>query len=173
VLCITADTATPATVPAAADLALAGLGVAGADRAPRVRPSGTAMGLFRKQPRFPADMLRRLDFYGRAWLDTSGVDSSINVYEYCIRPFREDAMSDPDGFLSDLRALTAGDRGGFAANGAAGLAWEYFGEQCGLMPSALPVIDAGIRFKLDRMLSTASLTGYEMARLVVLREQAS
>ena len=131
------------------------------------------MGPFGKQPRFPADMLRRLDIYGRAWLDANGVDPSINVYEYCINPFRADAMADPDGFLSDLRALTADDTGGFAANGAAGLAWEYFGKECGDMPSALPVIDAGIRFKLDRMLSTASLTGYEMERLVVLRKQAS
>ena len=66
------------------------------------------MGLFGKQPRIPADMLRRLDIYGRAWLDANGVDPSIDVYEYCVKPFRMDAMADPDGFLSEGRPVRMG-----------------------------------------------------------------
>ncbi len=38
------------------------------------------------------------------------------------------------------------------------------------LPAALPFIDGGIDFKLSRGLPTASLTGYEMQRLVQRRE---
>lgn len=128
------------------------------------------MGLFRRAPRsrFPADMLQWLEIFGRNKLDPhSGIDGAdlwsrvASLHEY--------ASDDRDGFLSGLQAVVAGDRGGLATLGAAHLVWELYSGQALDIPAALPLIDAGIEFKLSRGLPTAALTGYEMRRLHQIR----
>lgn len=111
-------------------------------------------------------MIERLDRFGRFQLDYfhSGIDSS-DLYRDCVVPFLEDARSDQEAFLTDLRALTADDPGGFATYGAARLVWELLDSKCIEIPAALPLIDAGIDFKRARGLPSASLTGYEVNRL--------
>ncbi|BCJ73765.1 hypothetical protein CS0771_33090 [Catellatospora sp. IY07-71] len=132
------------------------------------------MGLFNRapRPRLPADMPQLLETFGRYWLDEhhSGIDGGElwsrlgKLYEY--------ARSDRTGFLRELGAITAADRGGFATLGAARLVWEFFDSDARRDPATLPFIDAGIEFKLARGLPNAMLTGYEMRRLAELREQA-
>src|SRR5205823_7955744 len=116
--------------------------------------------------RFPPDMLRRLELFGRYELDpqTSGIDAG-EVWPTCMAPFVDDASADRDGFLTDLHTLVAGDHGGFATFGAARLVWELHSGAALTIPAAWPLIDAGIEFKRARGLPTASLTGYEMQRL--------
>lgn len=130
------------------------------------------MRLFRgeSRPRFPADMLRWLELFGRYSFDPihSGVDASVNdrlgsLYEY--------ATGDREGFLTELRSIVAADQGGFATYGAARLVWEMFSADVLRIPAALPLVDAGIRFKLARGLPTALLTGYEMDRLFEIRRE--
>jgi hypothetical protein len=120
----------------------------------------------KQRSRFPADMLQRLELFGRVEFDsrTCGIDTT-NIYNRCVVPFHEDSQADPDGFLTDLRALIAGDDGGFATFGAARLVWEFYGDRSLHTPAALPLVDAGIDFKLARNLPGALLTGYEHARL--------
>ena len=128
-------------------------------------PSDTGMGLFSRAPRspFPADMLRWLDRFGRFSFDPMGsgvetdeiMDRLGSLYEY--------ATSDPDGFIGELSALVQRDRGGFATYGAASLMWEMYSGEALRMPAALPLIDAGIEFKLSRGLG-AMLTGFQMER---------
>jgi hypothetical protein len=121
---------------------------------------------------FPADMRQRLELLGRFQLDTRGSGISPGeVWPTAVAPFMRPATDDPDGFLAALRAFVAGDRGGFATLGAACLVWEAYGSRALNMPAALPLIDAGIDFKIARGLSTGNLTGYEMNRLVKRGEQ--
>jgi hypothetical protein len=117
-------------------------------------------------------MLARLDLFGRFEFDhqKSGIDSS-DIYDECVIPFLEDAKADPDGFMTDLYALIAQDTAGFPTYGAARLVWELLGSKGLRNPAAMPLIDAGIDFKLARGLPTAMLTGYEMQRLVERRAQ--
>jgi hypothetical protein len=61
--------------------------------------------------------------------------------------------------------VVRGDQGGFATFGAASLTWELFGDKALRLPAALPLIDAGIQFKLARGLPPAmTLTGHELQR---------
>jgi hypothetical protein len=123
---------------------------------------------FRKKQasRFPADMLERLEILGRSGLDvhSSGIDIS-EVYHRCLAPFYGELETDTDSFLADLQALVVGDDGGFATFGAARLIWEYYGGKCLSIPAALPLIDAGIDFKLDRGLPEDRFNSYELERL--------
>ncbi|WBB78753.1 hypothetical protein O7606_21440 [Micromonospora sp. WMMD882] len=114
-------------------------------------------------------MLRRLELLGRFTLDPQGSGIDVDDAISCIMPFWEDVRADRDGFLTDLRTLTAPEPEGFATLGAAHLVWELVGEEALRVPAAWPLIDGGIDFKLSRGLSTASLTGYEMQRLVQRR----
>jgi hypothetical protein len=111
-------------------------------------------------------MLQRLELLGRFGLDpfTSGIDSG-EIWSDCVAQFYEDAVADRDGFLADLHALVATDRGGFATFGAARLVWEFHGGEALRISAAWPFIDAGIEFKRARGLPTMSFTGYEMQRL--------
>jgi len=120
-----------------------------------------------KASRFPSDMLRRMDLLGRYQLGShaSGIDGE-EIWPHCIAPFAQVSNADRDGFLRDLRAVAAEDQGGFATLGVACLVWELYGGEALTVPAALPLIDAGIDFKLARGLPTASLTGYEMKRLI-------
>lgn len=107
-----------------------------------------------------------LEHFGRYAFDShgSGIDGS-DMWNYYIAPFADFARADPDGFLAELRTLVADDQGGFATFGAARLTWEFYGGECLKMPAALPLIDAGIDFKLARGLPSLRLTGYEQQRL--------
>jgi hypothetical protein len=130
------------------------------------------MGLIRRTPRsrFPADMARWLDTFGRYSFDpqNSGVDGSAIWNSF--GPLHAYATSDRDGFLAELRALVADDTGGFATFGAARLVWEMYGGDCLQIPAALPLIDAGIDFKLSRGLPRTMFTGYESQRLAEREE---
>jgi len=119
-----------------------------------------------KQPRFPADMLQLLDLFGRSELSvhTSGIDTSDFIQRVMVA-YYEYSQSDPDGFLADLRAVVAGDEGGFATYGAARLVWEYYGEESLRMPAAAPLVDAGIDFKVARNLPGMMFAPYEQWRL--------
>ena len=132
------------------------------------------MGLFRRSPgsRLPADTLRWLETFGRYSFDMqhSGIDGG-DMWNR-LGPLHEYATSDREGFLAELRAVVAGDQGGFATFGASRVVWEMYSGEALKIPAALPLIDAGIDFKLSRGLPTAMLTGYEMQRLVELRDQA-
>lgn len=112
-----------------------------------------------------------LETFGRNSLDTrsSGIDASTLADRLWL--FRDYADSDPEGFLTELRAVVAGDRGGFATFGAARLVWEMYGGGAPRIPAASPLIDAGIEFVLSRDLPTAMLTRFEMKRLIQIREQ--
>ncbi|MEV6343788.1 hypothetical protein [Actinoplanes sp. NPDC051851] len=129
------------------------------------------MRLFRRAPRsrFPADMLPWLESFGRHRLDgfTSRVDTE-GVWER-IAQFIEVVKTDRDGFLGDLAALVADDRGGFATLGAAGVVWEVFGGEALRIPGALVLIDAGIAVKQARGLAGIAFTGYEWQRVQELR----
>lgn len=127
------------------------------------------------QARFPGDMLHRLEQLGRHALDPMGRGASVDVNSFCVIPFAGYIQADEteqERFLRDLYAVVASDRGGFATYGAARLAWELFGGKVLRLPAALPLIDAGIRFKLARGLPPAlTLTGYELQRFSQWREQ--
>jgi hypothetical protein len=133
------------------------------------------MGLFRRTPRspFPADMLRWLETFGRYSFDVqhSGVDGS-DLWGR-VAALNEYATADREGFLVELQALVATDQGGFATFGASRLVWELYSGDCLRIPAALPLIDAGIDFKLSRGLPNMMLTGYEMDRLSRRRDQSS
>jgi hypothetical protein len=114
-------------------------------------------------------MLQRLELLGRCEFDCrSGLDSN-EIRSTCAYPFVQDFVqnqdADRDGFLTDLHALVATDRGGFATFGAAWLAWELCGDEALETPAAWPLIDAGIEFKRARSLPMASLTVDEKLRL--------
>ncbi len=125
-----------------------------------------------RRSRFPADMMRRMERFGRYSFDplNNGVDDA-RIWDDCVIPFLEDSKSDRNAFLGDLWALVAGDRSGFATWGAARLVWELFGGDCIRIPAALPLIDAGIEFKVARGLAMFHLTGYEQDRVRQLRNQ--
>ena len=118
----------------------------------------------KRRSRFPGDMMRRLEILGRFEMDpiTSGIDAG-RVYSECMVPFSADATADPDGFLSDLRALVAGDTGGFARYGASRLVLELLGPHL-RTDDALALLDGAIAFKRERGLASAHLTGYEWKR---------
>lgn len=124
--------------------------------------------------RFPSDMRQRLELFGRYELDPMGCGLSGDVSTDCIIPLVDYIEADPaeqDGMLRDLHTVVAGDQGGFATYGAARLAWELFGDKALEMPVALPLIDAGIAFKLARGLPPAYiLTGYELRRFSQWRD---
>jgi hypothetical protein len=96
-------------------------------------------------------MPQRLELLGRYSLDpfTSGGIDASEIGD-CVAPFLQDALADPDGFLTNLHTLIAADRGGFATFGAARLVWELYGDQALRTPAAWPLIDAGIDFKRAR-----------------------
>jgi|KBSSwiStaDraftv2_1062776.scaffolds.fasta_scaffold651322_2 hypothetical protein len=129
------------------------------------------MGLFSRAPRsrFPADMVRWLEIFGRHSLDPqrSGIDGG-DLWSR-LAPLHEYCGSDREGFLAELAAVVAGDRGGFATFGAARVVWEMFSGEALNIPAALPLIDAGIEFKLARGLPDLMLTGYESQRIAQLR----
>jgi hypothetical protein len=118
----------------------------------------------RRRSRFPEDMIRRLELLGRFEMDHvgSGIDSS-EVLSDSIRPFRSDARADPDGFVSDLRAVIATEDRGFATYGACCLIIETIGYEF-RSEDALALLDDGIAFKRERGLPSACLTGYEWHR---------
>lgn len=119
-------------------------------------------------PRFPDDMLQRLEVFGRYELDPSGSGINGEITTACVVPFTDVIYADDaeqEGFLRDLHAVVAADQGGFATYGAARLAWELFSERALRLPSGLRLVDAGIRFKLSRGLAPIHcLTGYELRR---------
>lgn len=119
-------------------------------------------------PRLPEDMRQRLEVFGRHQLDPIGSGVKTDVYTSCVVPFVDyinASGAEQEHFLRELRAAVAADQGGFATYGAARLTWELFGEKALQLPAALPLIDAGIEFKLARGLPPAmTLTGYELRR---------
>jgi hypothetical protein len=123
-------------------------------------------GLFRRKPRapFPDDMLERLDRLGRSKIDImgSGVDWP-DVVKNCIAAFYEQAMADPDKFLSDLTRLTEDDTGGFATYGAVSLMIELIPESRRTEVGGA-LLDRAIEFKIRRGLPLSSFIGYELAR---------
>ncbi|GIF77863.1 hypothetical protein [Asanoa siamensis] len=124
-----------------------------------------------RRPRLPDDMPRWLERFGRHSFDVtrSGIDGG-DMWDR-IGSLHGWATSDRDGFLTALRAVVAGDQGGFATFGAARLVWEMYGCECLRIPGALPLIDAGIEFKRSRGLPTAMMTGYEMQRVHEIQKQ--
>ncbi|GAA4263580.1 hypothetical protein [Dactylosporangium darangshiense] len=130
------------------------------------------MRLFRgtRRPRFPADIASWLENFGRYTLDIhhSGVDGMAVVTRF--DALRDYATTDPDGFLVELRTVVAGDDGGFATFGAACLVWQML-DDCLEMPAALPLIDAGLDFKLERGLPPGMFNANEMLRLAQRRGQ--
>ncbi|GAA1738496.1 hypothetical protein GCM10009681_06580 [Luedemannella helvata] len=112
-----------------------------------------------------------METLGRFSLDTQ--HSGVDVDHLWDRGglLRAYSREDRDGFLAELRAVVADDRGGFVTFGAACLVWEMYGGEALDYPAAWPLIDAGIEFKLARGLATASLTGYENQRLNRTRER--
>jgi hypothetical protein len=131
-----------------------------------VTVEGLLMGFFSRKPRsrFPDDMMRRLELLGRFEMDsrTSGIDGG-QIFPECIGPFLDDAKSDTEGFVTDLRSLVASDRGGFALYGAHRLVMELLGPEF-RTPDALALMDSAIAFKRERGLPSAHLTGYEWGR---------
>lgn len=119
--------------------------------------------------RFPADMLRRMETFGRYEWEPHSSDLGAGEVRSSVAPFRTDARTDPDGFLADLRTAVAGDLNGFATFGAASLVWELYGAEAVRTPAAWPLIDAGIDFKLVRGLP-CGLTGHEWQRQNARRE---
>jgi hypothetical protein len=115
---------------------------------------------------FPADMLQRMDLFGRFELDRfdSGINSN-EIWPHCVAPFYDFATADPDGFLMALRSVVHGHEGGFATYGAARLVWELLGQDGIRRATALPLIDAGIDFKIERGLPGLHFTPYEMRRI--------
>lgn len=115
-------------------------------------------------------MLQLLELFGRAELDiaNSGLDTRDFIRRVLVA-YYEDSQSDQDGFLADLRAVVAGEQGGFATYGAARLVWEYYSEQSLRIPGAVLLIDAGIDFKIARSLPGAMFTPYEQRRLAERR----
>jgi hypothetical protein len=117
---------------------------------------------------FPSDMRQRLELFGRYQLDPMRSGIRGDVFTTCVVPYVDYIKADEaeqEAFLRDLRTVVAADRGGFATYGAASLAWELFGDKVLRLPAALPLIDAGIEFKLARGLPPAQiLTGYELRR---------
>jgi hypothetical protein len=113
---------------------------------------------------FPSDMLQRLDRLGRCKIDMidSGVDWA-EVLRNCIAPFRPQAVTDPDKFLSDLLHVIEKDAGGFATYGAASLMYELASESIHSETGAT-LVDLAIRFKRQRGLPASSFTGYELQR---------
>ncbi len=112
-----------------------------------------------------------LEIFGRYSLDyhRSGIDND-GMWQR-VGPLYEYSSSDPEGFLAELKAVVAGDQGGFATFGAARLVWELFGGDSLRTASALPLIDAGIQFIRARGVSGLMLTGYEKQRLAQILEQ--
>src|SRR4051794_34282853 len=86
----------------------------------------TTMAWFSRAPqsRFPADMVQRLELLGRFEFDPrgSGIDGG-QVAKDCVVPFYRDSQANREAFLTDLQAVVAADRDGFATYGAARLAW--------------------------------------------------
>jgi hypothetical protein len=118
---------------------------------------------FSRRARFPRDMLRRLEILGRFEMDPVGSGIDANQVSQCVMPFYEDAKADPDGFLADLRVLSASDASGFARYGASRLVFELLGHEA-RTDDALAMLDAAIAFKRERGLPSIRLTGYELAR---------
>jgi hypothetical protein len=113
-------------------------------------------------------MPQRLEQFGRYQLDPQGSGVTADVFTSCVVPFVDYLQADDaeqESFLRGLFAVVTGDQGGFATYGAASLTWELLGDKALRLPAALPLIDAGIQFKLARGLPPAMiLTGYELQR---------
>lgn len=123
-------------------------------------------GWFRRGPMapFPSDMRQRLDRLGRCKIDmmNAGIDWP-EVVRNCIAAFHEQAVADPDRFLSDLQHVIEQDSGGFATYGAASLMYELVPESVRSEAGAM-LVDLAIQFKLRRGLPVGSLNGYELQR---------
>ncbi|MGI5239767.1 hypothetical protein [Dactylosporangium sp. CA-139066] len=112
------------------------------------------------------------------WLEKFGrytlgpFDSRVDGMEVVTRfdELRDYATADPDGFLAELQAVIAGDDGGFATYGAACLVWQML-DYCLWRPAALPLLDAGLDFKLDRGLRPEMFSADERTRLAERRAQ--
>ena len=115
---------------------------------------------------FPADMLQRMDLFGRYEFDVfdNGIEGD-EIGLYCVGPFLEFAQADPDGFLIALRSVVRGHEDSFATYGAARLVWELLGMDGVRRPTALPLVDAGIDFKVARDLPVLRFAPYEMSRI--------
>jgi hypothetical protein len=118
-------------------------------------------------------MRRWLERFGRYSFDVhhNGIDGS-GMWDR-VGALHELATSDREGFLAELTAIVADDRGGFATFGAARLVWEMYGSESLRIHAALPLIDAGIDFKCARGLPTGMLTGYERQRLDEIRQRSA
>jgi hypothetical protein len=129
------------------------------------------MGLFRRPPRsrFPADTLQWLDVYGRHELDRVGSGIEPAALSEGLLLLWAEARRDPDGFLADLNALVADDRGGFATIGAAEVVWPVFDSETPMHPLALALIDAGIAVKQGRNLPDLMFPPRERIRIDELR----
>ena len=115
---------------------------------------------------FPADMLQRMDLFGRYEFDSfdGGIEGD-GIWPYCVCPFLEFAQADPDGFLIALRSVVRGHEDSFATYGAARLVWELLGVEGIRRPTALPLVDAGIDFKMARDLPLPRFAPDEMNRI--------
>jgi hypothetical protein len=131
------------------------------------------MGIFRRSPRslFPADMVRWLDRFGRYTLDPASADMDSSRMAELMPLFLEYAQGDRERFLAELRDVVAGDEGGFATYGAARLVFDMFDAEMLTIPSALPLVDGGIRFLLARGVEPAMMNYYEMERFAQIRDQ--
>jgi len=117
-------------------------------------------------------MLAELERFGRYSLDSfsSGVD--VSKFWEIMGPMVRDFNANPDVYISELDAVIANDKGGFATFGAARLMFEVFGSECLSVPAALPLIDAGIEFKAARgQTQMYHMTGYEQQRIFDRRQQ--
>ncbi len=110
--------------------------------------------------RFPADMLRRLEHFGRYEADPNGSGIDYNdIVQLVFVPFVHDAQADPHGFCVDLQAVVADDADGLATFGAARLVWELLVGDQRKIPPALTLVRAGIAYKRAHRLP---LTFFEM-----------
>ncbi|PPK65210.1 hypothetical protein V5P93_003647 [Actinokineospora auranticolor] len=125
------------------------------------------------KPRFPPDMVRRLEYLGRYEFDSpgSGLDA-VDVQTRCVAPFHDGEAHDRDAFIADLRALVTEDGSEFATYGAGCLVVELFGQRVDT-PDALAVLDAAIEVKRVRGLPSAALKGYEWQRWLSVHGQGT
>lgn len=122
-----------------------------------------------ERPRFPDDILRRLDRPGRDRLAPSGglkVDTSgIDPFLYLTHPDEKEQES----FLRELYAIAEKDHSGFAIVGASKVVWEIFARR-GAAVAGRPAADRqSIWFRLARGLPPVmTLNHYELSRLLDL-----
>jgi hypothetical protein len=114
-------------------------------------------------------MLQRLDRLGRCKIDiiNCGIDWN-EVIKNCIAPFYEQAIHDPDKFISELMLLTDADSGGFATYGASSLMFELVPDSA-KTGVGLALLDRAIEFKIRRGLPPVAMTGHEMQRYAEIK----